>query len=57
MTDYFKRTRPGRPKKRGNQASDSIEVVRSSKNKKKRGPRGARRLISSTGKTWKVRNI
>jgi hypothetical protein len=37
MTDYFKRTRPGRPKKRGNQASDSIEVVRSSK-KKKRGP-------------------
>jgi hypothetical protein len=35
MTDFFKRARPGRPKKRGNQASDSISVqVRSSKKKK-----------------------
>ena len=36
LTDFFRRARNGRPKKKGNLANDSIEV--SSRKKKKRGP-------------------
>jgi hypothetical protein len=45
ITSYFKRAKPGRPKKRGNSANNKIQAQAAISNNKKKKKRGAVPLL------------